>query len=132
MKLSNEQVATVVAEASKKMSDANYSTALVGGFVQSQTPMSQFITAHERELGGTEAVVNVIFHAALIQTCFQRAGRMPRMVSYDDLDAVAQGDSLLALQKMQPALADFIASNVAHPEAQKLLALLALGMNRSG
>ncbi len=45
MKLSKEQVAAVVAEAGKKMSDPNYSAVLVGGFVQSQTPVAQFISA---------------------------------------------------------------------------------------
>jgi len=63
MKLNKEQVASVVTEASAKMSDPNYSAVLVGGFVQSQTPVAQFISAHERELGGAESIVQVIFTA---------------------------------------------------------------------
>ena len=70
MKLTKDQVAAVVTEASQKMSDPNYSAVMVGGFVQSQTPVAQFISAHERELGGAEAIVNVIFHCALVAQCY--------------------------------------------------------------
>ena len=51
MKLTKEQVAAVVTEASQRMSDPNYSAMLVGGFVESQTPVAQFISANDRELG---------------------------------------------------------------------------------
>ena len=51
MKLTKDQVLSVVTEASKKMAaDANYTSVMVGGFVQSQQPISNFIQAHEREL----------------------------------------------------------------------------------
>ena len=52
MKLTKEQVAAVVTEASQKMADANYTAVMVGEFVQRQQPVAQFISAHERELGG--------------------------------------------------------------------------------
>ena len=94
MKLTKEQVAAVVTEASQKMSDPNYSAVLVGGFVQSQTPVAQFISAHERELGGAESIVNVIFHCALVAHCFQRNGGKIRTLSYEDLDAAARGEQL--------------------------------------
>jgi len=130
-KIDDKLVADVVAEASKKMSDPNYSAVAVGGFVQGQTPATQFITAHESELGNAEGIVSVIFHAALLAQCYERAGgRAIRMISYEDLDAVATGDPLKTLAKKQPALSDFIVSNVEHKEAQKLLALLALAMDQ--
>ncbi|MCA9675480.1 MAG: hypothetical protein H6709_04770 [Kofleriaceae bacterium] len=129
-KIADNVVAEVVAEASKKMSDANYSAVLVGGFVQAQTPTAQFISAHERELGGAESIVNVIFHAALLAQCFQRAGgRSLRPMSYEDLDAASVGDTLATLARRQPSLSDFIVSNVENDEAKKLLALLALAMD---
>jgi hypothetical protein len=129
-KIDDKLVADVVAEASRKMSDPNYSAVAVGGFVQGQTPATQYITAHESELGNAEGIVSVIFHAALVAQCFERAsGRSIRMISYEDLDAVATGDPLETLAKKQPALSDFIVSNVEHKEAQKLLALLALAMD---
>lgn len=127
MKLKKEVVAEVVAEASRRMSDPNYSAILVGAFVESQTPATQFISAHEDELGGAEAIIGVIFHAALIAAAFERgAGRTARPLSYEDLDAVARGDSLAALSTAQPALHEFITSNVEAVASQRLLALLAL------
>lgn len=130
MKLTNEQVAEIVADASKKMSDPNYSAIMVGGFVQSQTPAAQFISAHDQDLGGAESVVNVIFHCAIISTCFQRAaGRTPRALSYEDLDLAARGKPLEHLAKVQPAIADFIKTNVENEKAQELIALIAIGFH---
>lgn len=131
MPIKKDHVAEVVAEASQKMSDPNYSAVLVGGFVQGQTPIVQFVSAHETELGGSDAIVNVIFHAALIAQCYARGnGRSVRVVSFDDLDRAAGGDTLAVLEKTQPYIHGFIEENVAHPEARKLLALIALAMDR--
>lgn len=131
MKIDDKTVAEVVAEASTKMADPNYSAVTVGGFVQSQSPAAQFVTAHDTELGGSpEAIVSVIFHAALLAQCYQKArGRILRTMSYEDLDTVATTEPLATLARKQPALSDFIVSNVEHAEAQKLLALLALAMD---
>src|SRR5690348_17509556 len=125
MKLNKDQVASVVSEASNKMSDPNYSAVMVGGFVQSQTPVAQFISAHESELGGAEAIVSVIFHCALVEQAFTRGnGRQARAMTYEDLDAVAGGDSLAKLQKAQPSVAEFIESNLENKGAQQLVALM--------
>jgi len=129
MKLTQEQVAAAVTEASQKMSDPNYSSVLVGGFVQMQTPVAQFISAHERELGGAEGVINVIFHCALIGTVFQRAGGRVRELSYEDLDAAARGEPLVRLEKAQLPLHEFIKANVENEEAQKLIAMIALALD---
>ena len=131
MKLPKATVAAVVTEASTKMSDPNYSAVMVGGFVQRQTPAAQYISAHERELGGAEAVVSVIFHCALIEECFRRAGgRMPRPMSYEDLDGVAGGDSVKKLDAVQPALAEFIAANIENVGARQVIALMALALDQ--
>ena len=129
MKLTKDQVASVVTEASKKMSDPNYSAVLVGGFVQSQTPVSNFISAHERELGGAEAIVNVIFHCALVVECYRRAGGKVRTLSYEDLDAAARGEPLIRLEKAQLPLHEFIKANVENAEAQNLIAMIALAID---
>ena len=129
MKLTNEQVAAVVTEASQKMSDPNYSAVLVGGFVQSQGQVSQFISAHDRELGGAEAIVNVIFHCALVAQCFQRNGGRVRTLSYEDLDAAARGEPLARLATAQLPLHDFIQANIENLEAQKLVAMIALAID---
>ena len=129
MKLTKEQVAAIVQEASTKMSDPNYSAVLVGGFVQSQTQIAQFISAHERELGGAEAIVNVIFHCALVAACFTKQGARLRELSYEDLDAAARGEPLKRLEKAQLPLHEFIKANVENVEAQKLIALIALAID---
>ena len=131
MPLSKEAVTAVVAEASKKMSDPNYAAVLVGGFVQTQSAITQYISAHDVELGGADAIVNVVFHAALIGQFFQRGtGRSPRVVSFDDLDRAAGGDSLALLGQVQPFVHGFIDENVTDPEARRILALIALAFDR--
>lgn len=131
MKLTKEQVAAVVTEASQKMSDPNYSAVLVGGFVQSQTPVAQFISAHEQELGGAEAIVNVIFHCALVAQCFQRNGGRVRSLSYEDLDAAARGEPLPRLEAAQQPIHEFIQANIESIAAQKLVAMIALALHSS-
>jgi hypothetical protein len=129
MKLSKEQVAAVVTEASAKMSDPNYSAVLVGGFVQRQTPVAQFISAHADELGGAEQIVGVIFHCALVAQAFERAGGRVRTLSYEDLDQAARGEPLAKLAKAQLPVHEFIMANVEHPGAQGLVALIALALD---
>ncbi len=129
MKLTREQVAAVVSEASQKMGDPNYSAVLVGGFVQSQTPVAQFISAHERELGGAESIVTVIFHCALVAQCFQRNGGKVRSLTYEDLDAAARGEPLARLEEAQLPLHEFIKANIENEEAQKLVAMIALAID---
>ncbi|MBK9035888.1 MAG: hypothetical protein IPL61_32335 [Myxococcales bacterium] len=131
MPLKKEAVTAVVAEASKKMSDPNYAAVMVGGFVQTQTALTQFISAHEDELGGADAIVNVVFHAALIGAAFHRGtGRAPRIASFDDLDRASGGDPLALLAQVQPFVHGFIDENVTDPEAKKVLALIALVFDR--
>ena len=129
MKLTKEQVMTVVQEASTKMSDPNYASVLVGGFVQSQTPVAQFISAHERELGGADMIVNVIFHCALVAQAYQRAGGRIRTLSYEDLDSAARGDPMKNLESAQLPLHEFIAANVESTQAQELIAMIALAID---
>jgi len=120
----------VVTEASQKMGDPNYASVMVGGFVQTQTPVAQFISAHERELGGAEAIVQVIFHCALVATCFQKAGARIREISYEDLDAAARGEPLVRLEKVQLPLHEFIQANIEHEETKKLVAMIALAIDQ--
>ena len=129
MKLTKDQVAAVVTEASAKMSDPNYASVLVGGFVQQQTPVSNFISAHERELGGAEGVVGVIFHCALVAECYKRNGGKVRTLSYEDLDAAARGEPLVRLEKAQLPLHEFIKANIENEESQKLVAMIALALD---
>lgn len=129
MRISAETVAEVVKEASEKMSDPNYSAVLVGGFVQTQGAAAQYISAHSEELGGTEAVVNAIFHAALIGTCFQRANnRSVREMKFEELDQVSEGDREEKLKEQQPAILEYIHANVENDAMKRVLMLIALAM----
>src|SRR6266545_5568596 len=126
MRIEQATVLEVVKEASGKMSDANYSAVMVGGFVQTQGPSAQYISAHATELGGPEGVVNTIFHAALIALCFQRANRRSvRRIRFDELDQVAGGDRIADLRAQQPAVLDYIEVNVEVPAMKEVLMLLA-------
>jgi hypothetical protein len=130
VRVKKEIVAAVVAEASTKMGDPNYSAVLVGGFVEQQRAATQYITAAQRELGGAEAVVNCIFHAALIGLCYQRAGnRSVRALAFRDLDHVAGEDVGERLGASQLGIHEYIDSNVLAPEMRRLLYLLALAMD---
>ena len=122
-------VEEVVTEASVKMQDPNYSAVMVGGFVQTQNATAQYISAHAEEMGA-ENVVNAIFHASLIALCYQRANNrsVPEM-SFADLDHVAGDDVTERLESLQPALGDYIASNVDSAAMRNVLCLIALAMD---
>jgi hypothetical protein len=129
--LTKDQMLAVVTEASKRMTEPHYSSELVGAFYDHQKPACQFITAHEKELGGTEAVIGLVFHCALVSEAFRRSGGRVRSLSYEDLDAAAH-DALPRLEKVQLAVHEFIMANVEHPEAQKLIAMIALAIDSIG
>ncbi|HEY3805690.1 MAG TPA: hypothetical protein VGL61_23950 [Kofleriaceae bacterium] len=126
--LTKEQMLSVVTEASKRMTEPHYSSELVGAFYDSQRQACQFITAHEKDLGGTEAVVSLVFHCALVAEAFRRAGGRVRSLTYEDLDA-ASHDVLPRLEQVQLAVHEFIMANVEHAEAQKLVAMIALAID---
>lgn len=130
IQLTKEQVLAVVTEASAKMAaDATYTSILVGGFVQSQQPVSHFVQAHEQELGGAEGIVSVIFHCALVMAAFERVGKRVRTLSYADLDEAAGENPLGRLEKVQLPLHEFILANVENPSAQNLIAIVSLAIS---
>jgi hypothetical protein len=129
--IAKQTVAEVVQEASLKMQDPSYSAVMVGSFVQEQNPACHYISAHADEIGGTEQVVSTIFHAALLALCFQRAGgRSVPQMDFADLDQVAGSDVLARLERAQPALHEYICSNVEAGKVRDILCLLALAMDR--
>jgi hypothetical protein len=128
MKLTKDHVLAVVTEASKRMTEPHYSSELVGAFYDRQKPACSFITAHEKELGGTEGVIGLIFHCALVVEAFRRAGGKVRSLTYEDLDVAAQ-DPLPRLEQAQLPLHEFIMANVEGAEAQKLVAMVALAID---
>jgi hypothetical protein len=130
MRIPNKIVEEMVAEASEKMSDPNYSAVLVGGFVQTQGPAAQYISASASDLGGAEEVVNTIFHTALMAECFKRANNrsVPEM-SFDILDRVSKGDRKEALRKKQPGVLEYIETNIESEDMAKTVILFCLAMD---
>ena len=117
-------------EASGKMGQSSYAATLVDGWVRTQPDAARYLTAHVDELGGSEAVVNAIFHAALIDSCFKRSqGRSVPPMSFADLDHASTLDGEKDLRTRQPALLDYLVANVEDVQMRKLLTLLTLGMD---
>jgi len=130
MRIPTKIVEEIVAEASAKMSDPNYSAVLVGGFVQSQASAAQYISASADELGGAEQVVNTIFHTALMAECFKRANnRSVGEMSFEILDRVSGGDRKAVLTKKQPAVLQYIEANIENEAMGKTVMLFVLAMD---
>lgn len=130
MRIPTKVVEDLVSEASLKMSDPNYSAVLVGGFVQTQPQAAQYISASADELGGAEMVVNAIFHTALLAECFKRANnRTIAEMSFEVLDKVSDGDRKANLKHKQPAILEYIETNIEDPAMAKVVMLFALAMD---
>ncbi|MCP4449623.1 MAG: hypothetical protein GY811_30480 [Myxococcales bacterium] len=120
----------IVAEASAKMSDPNYSAVLVGGFVQSQSAAAPYISASADDSGGAEEVVNTIFHTPLMGECFKRANnRTVGEMTFEILDRVASGDREATLRKRQPAVLEYIQTNIEHEGMASTVMPFALAMD---
>lgn len=131
MSIPEQVVAAVVSDVSERMSDPGYAQLAIGGFAQSHPDIGRYITAHLDELGGGEGVMHTVFHAEVLNECFRRhLGRELRAVRFKDLDAAAAGDHESSLRASEPALADYVASNVDHDAMRRVLALVALAMSR--
>ena len=123
-------VAAVVNEVSGHMKNPQYAELAVGDFVTAHPDAGRFISAQAKELGGSEAVVHVIFHAQVLAECF-RKHRKRRLapVTFPVLNRHASKDCLGTLAKVEPALHDYLAANVDEPRQREAIAHLALAMN---
>ncbi len=130
MRIATKVFEDLVKEASAKMSDPNYSAVLVGGFVQSQAAVAHYISASADELGGAEEVVNTIFHTALIAEAFKKANNQTiSAMSFEILDKVAEGDRKEKLTRKQPAVLEYIETNIDNPAMANTVMLFALAMD---
>ena len=123
-------VAAVVADVSKRMSDPSYAQVAIGSFAQAHPDVGRFIAAHKDELGDGEAVIHAVFHAEVIHECFRRhLGRYLAPIGFAALDD-ASGDGVLErFARTQPALADYLKSNLDNEVMQRLLALVGTAMD---
>jgi hypothetical protein len=130
MAIPESVVAEVVAEVSERMSDPKYAQIAIGGFAQSHPDAGRYITAHLDELGGGEGVMHAVFHAELMNECFQRhLGRALAPIRFSQLDNAAMGDEVARFTKNEPALAAYLENNVDHAGMRKVLSLVGLAMS---
>jgi hypothetical protein len=128
-------VAQVVTEVSQRLAEPSYAQLSIGAFVEAHPDASRYLAARLDALGGGESVMHAVFHAELMHECFRRhLERDLPPVRFRDLDAAARGEAQVAgdpeqaLRRAQPALADFVASNVEAPSMRSVVALVALAM----
>src|SRR4051812_12923337 len=66
-------VASVVAETSERMRDAQFAQVAVGNFVQSQPELASYLSGRASRIGGAQGVLEVAFHAELLCECLRQA-----------------------------------------------------------
>lgn len=120
----------VVARTSERMSaDPNYAQLAVGNFVQQHPNVSRYVTANSDSIGG-EGVIHVVFHAEVLAECFRtHLGSDIPSVGFAELDAAAAGDREKRFREAQPALADYLRSNVEEEPMREVLALIGLAFH---
>lgn len=122
-------MADVVSETSKRLSDPGYGQVAVGTFVQQHPQVGQYLSARMADLGGGENVIHAAFHAQVMAECIERHRGSPvPPVGFRDLDAAAKGDPPARLREDEPALSDYLASNVDEAGMRSVLALVALAL----
>jgi hypothetical protein len=122
-------VAEVVADISKRMKDPKYPQIAIGSFAEAHPDAGRYITAHSAEIGGGEGVMHAVFHAHVLDECFSKhAGRDLLPVRFRQLDSVANDDPVSMLRAREPAIADYIDSNVDEVPLRRVLCLIGLAM----
>lgn len=125
-----ELVASVVAEVSQKMAEPDFAQLAVGNFVQAHPDVSRWVSARMEALGGGEAVIHTVFHAELLAECVRQArGSEPSSIGFAELDQAAVAEPLDVLKDREPALADYLVSNVDHEGMRSCLAHIALAFD---
>lgn len=133
MGIPEKLVAAVVSDVSERMADPSYAQVAIGTFVQAQPDVSRFVTAHSDELGGGEGVIHAVFHAEVLAECFRRhRDRATPPIGFPELDAVAHGDPIAELTRLQPALASYLASNVDSEPVRRVVAHVGLALDAAG
>jgi hypothetical protein len=113
MRIREEKLAQVVREEGPKLGDAQHIQALVGAFMRMQRAATQYVVAHDKELGPA-GIVTTLLHAEIISRAFQlQTGRRPPSLSMADLDLGARrAKEQDALSLDQPAVLDYLRANV--------------------
>lgn len=115
MIVKESHLAEVVAEVSAGAADPKHVATVVGGFIQLQPSIGQYVSAHADELG-LEGVVLTLLHAAVVARAVEVAqGSELAPVRFTELDAAAAGDRRLVDD--EPELAGYIEGNLAGDDA---------------
>jgi hypothetical protein len=130
MPVSETLVESVVRETSERLKDPSYGQLAVGDFVQSQRNVSQYLSSRAAKMGGAPVVVTLVFHAQILSECLrkERGSDVP-VVDFPTLDRAAQGDAQANLHAREPALANYIASNVDEAALRLELCKVALALS---
>jgi hypothetical protein len=118
VRVSETQVAQVVAEISSGAGDPQHVASLVGAFMQRQPTIGHYVSAHAGELS-LEGVVLTLLHAAVLARCVElAAGRRLGAVGVAELDAAAtRGVDERALVEAEPELHGYLVGNLAPDDA---------------
>jgi hypothetical protein len=130
MAIAEADVEAVVQETLVRMADAGFTQLAVAAFVQAQPHLCQYIGSRAPQLGGGDAVLQLLFHGSVIAECFRRAtDREPPVVPLKTLDLASQGALFVRLTEREPALASYVASNTDSPVLREELARVGLAFS---
>ena len=126
-------VQSVVTSVSTRMADPSFGQIAIGSFAQHHPDAGRFITAQHEQLGGSDGVVHAVFHAQVLNECFERhLGRALRPVTFRDLDAASGPAVVQRFDEAQPSLSSYVVSNVDDGKMREVLALVGLAMTAAG
>lgn len=119
-----------VQQAAKDLADPNFSQLAVGNFVQLQPDVSRYLSAKVGNAG--DLLVQLVFHLEFMRQCMEVSyGKAPPVISFTALDAVHGKDSLTLFASKEPALGDYLISNVEDEASRTYVAQVALAFHLS-
>lgn len=129
--VSEDLVAEVVTQISQRMASPRFTEVAVGTFMEQHPEAGQYIAAGADRLGGTEGVVMTVFHTQVLLECIQKVlEKTTQPMTFATLDEYATKHPVNDLSREQPALADYIASNVDAEPIRATIAQLAWCFHR--
>lgn len=129
MAIAEELVASVVLDTSTRLQDPRYTQVAVGHFVESQPQLAQYLSVKAARIGGAQGVLELAFHAELLCECLRQGlGRDLPSVDYQLLDLASHGDPVAGFSAREPALANYVASNVERESQRHELCRLGLAL----
>jgi len=135
MAIPESLVADVVRETSKRMKDPRFTQIAVGHFVESQPQLAHYLSIKSTRIGGAQGVMVLAFHAEFLCECLRtKLGRDLPSVEFKLLDLASQGDPVARFTTREPALANYVASNlddaIQRTELCRIGLALAMGSDR--